>query len=189
MKIKGLNRFLLLLLSVLLAFLLAACGFTKNSGVTAVNNSVAENSESPTSNSKPLTESNHSKQTGNVESEKMINAKITVGDKVFPVKLYNNETTRALIVKLPMTVSMTELNGREKYYHLSENLPVKSTETPATIHAGEIMCWSSNSLVLFYNTFSNSNGGYVRLGYIEDISGLKEVLGKGDVQVTFEISN
>lgn len=188
MKIKGLNRFLLLLLSVLLAFLLTACGFTKTSGVTVASNSVAENLGSPTSKSKP-TESNHSKQTGNVESEKMINAKITVGDKVFPVKLYNNETTRALISKLPMTVNMTELNGREKYYHLSENLPVKSTEMPATIHAGEIMCWSSNSLVLFYNTYSNSYGGYVRLGYIEDISGLKEVLGKGDVQVTFEISN
>ena len=104
------------------------------------------------------------------------------------MKLYNNETTRALLAKLPMTVSMTELNGREKYYHLSEKLPTQATETPATIHEGEIMCWSSNSLVLFYNTFSNSYGGYVRLGYIEDIAGLKEILGKGAVQVTFEIS-
>ena len=51
------------------------------------------------------------------------------------------------------------------------------------------MCWSSNTLVLFYNTYSNSHGGYVKLGYIEDISGLKEALGKANVQVTFEISN
>ena len=188
MKIKGVDRFYLLLLSVLFASLLAACGFTKNSGVTVVNNSVAENSGAPMSNSKALTESNQSQQSNHVESEKRINAKITVGDKVFAVKLYNNETTRALLAKLPMTVSMTELNGREKYYHLSEKLPTQATETPATIHEGEIMCWSSNSLVLFYNTISNSYGGYVRLGYIEDIAGLKEILGKGAVQVTFEIS-
>ena len=186
MKIKGINRFILLLLSVLLAFLLTACSFTETSGVTAVSN--AENLGSPTSNFKALTESNQSQQSDHVESEKRINAKITAGDKVFAVKLYNNETTRALLAKLPMTVSMTELNGREKYYHLSEKLPTQATETPATIHEGEIMCWSSNSLVLFYNTFSNSYGGYVRLGYIEDIAGLKEILGKGAVQVTFEIS-
>lgn len=189
MKIKGLNRFLLLLLSVLLAFLLTACGFTKTTGVTAASNSVAKNWGSTTSNSNPLTESNHSKQISNVESEKMINAKIIIGNKVFTAKFYDNETTQALFSKLPMTVNMIELNGREKYYHLSEKLPAQSTETPAIIHAGEIMYWSSNSLVLFYNTFSNSYGGYVRLGYIEDIAGLKEVLGKGDAQVTFEISN
>ena len=112
MKIKGINRFILLLLSVLLAFLLTACSFTETSGVTAVSN--AENLGSPTSNFKALTESNQSQQSDHVESEKRINAKITVGDKVFAVKLYNNETTRALLAKLPMTVSMTELNGREK---------------------------------------------------------------------------
>jgi hypothetical protein len=87
-----------------------------------------------------------------------------------------------------MTVNMSELNGKEKYYHLLEKLPVRTTETPATIHAGEIMCWSSNSLVLFYNTYANSYGGYVKLGFIEDISGLKEALGQGNVQVTFEVS-
>jgi hypothetical protein len=75
------------------------------------------------------------------------------------------------------------------YYHFPEKLPVQATEQPAAIQAGEIMCWSSNSLVLFYNTFSNSYGGYVKLRYIEDISGLKEALGADNVQVTFEVSN
>lgn len=189
MKIKGLNRLLLLLVSMLLTFLLTAGGFTKDPGVTAASNAVAKKMGPTTSDPKLITESNHSKQTSNVESEKMINAKIIIGNEVFTAKFYDNQTSQTLFSKLPMTVTMIELNVREKYYHLSENLPVQSTEMPATIHAGEIMCWSSNRLVLFYNTFSNSYGGYVRLGYIEDVSGLKEVLGKGDVQVAFEISN
>lgn len=171
MKTKGSKRLFLLMLLVFLTFSLTACG---TSAVTP--------------NSKSYAESN-SKKNGDVESEKMISVKITVGNKVFTAKLYNNETTQALLLKLPMNINMTELNGKEKYYHLSENLPAQTTERPATIHAGEIMCWSSNSLVLFYNTHSNSYGGYVKLGYIEDISGLKESLGKENVEVRFEIKN
>lgn len=113
--------------------------------------------------------------------------KIVVGNKTFTAKMYDNETTRAFIAQMPMTVNMSELNGKEKYYHFPNDLPVGSTDWPVTIHAGEIMIWSSNSLVLFYNTFSNSYGGYVKLGYIEDISGLTSALGSGNVQITFSI--
>ncbi|QWU13774.1 hypothetical protein SAMN04487895_1012 [Paenibacillus sophorae] len=123
------------------------------------------------------------------EREEMITMNIKAGNTTFTAKLYDNETTRALIEQLPMTVRMSELNGREKYYDFPNNLPVGSTEEPATIHAGDIMLWSSNTLVLFYTTFSNSYGGYVKLGYIEDISGLTSALGTGSVQVTFSIND
>lgn len=136
---------------------------------------------------------NNTNQTNSTQEatgeKKMITMNITVGNKTFTAKMYNNETTQAFIKQLPMTVNMSELNGREKYYHLSSNLSAESTETPATINAGEIMCWSSNNLVLFYNTFSNSYGGYIKLGYIEDVSGLASALGTGNVQVTFAISD
>ena len=118
----------------------------------------------------------------------MINIAISVGGSSFSAKLYDNETTRALLAQFPLTLDMSELNGREKYYHLSENLPSPLTEKPATIYAGEIMLWSSNSLVLFYNTFSNSYGGYVKLGYVEHVTGLADALGSGSIQVTFTVS-
>lgn len=186
---KLLKRLFLLLLSVLLAFSLTACSAAKTPGKRVVDSSVTEKTSSTLPNSESSTKNDQSKENGVGEGEKLINAKIVVGNKVFTAKLYNKETTQALISKLPMTINMAELNGKEKYYHLPENLPTQLTEMPATIHAGEIMCWSSNSLVLFYNTYSNSYGGYVKLGYIEDISGLKEALGKENVQVTFEVSN
>jgi hypothetical protein len=121
--------------------------------------------------------------------KKMKTMKILIGSTVFLAKLYDNKTAQTFISQLPMTVDMTELNSKEKYYHLSKDLPVESTERPETICAGEIMCWSSNSLVLFYNTFSNSYNGYVRIGYIEDINGLASALGRGDVKVTFSLSD
>lgn len=89
---------------------------------------------------------------------------IKIGSETFTAKLYDNITTRAFVSQLPMTVNMTELNGKEKYYDLPNGMPVESTDQPQTIHEGEIMYWSSKSLVLFYQTFSNSYNGYVKLG-------------------------
>jgi hypothetical protein len=122
------------------------------------------------------------------EESSMMPILISVGNASFSAKLYDNETTRALLAQFPLSLNMSELNGKEKYYHFPENLPSPSTEKPATIHAGEIMLWSSNSLVLFYSTFSNAYGGYVRLGYVEEVTGLADSLGSGSVQVTFTVS-
>ncbi len=113
---------------------------------------------------------------------------ISVGGSSFSAKFYDNETTRALLVQFPLNLNMSELNSREKYYNLPENLPFSMAEKPETIHVGEIMLWSSNTLVLFYNTFSNSYGGYVKLGYVEDVTGLAGALGSGSVQVAFTVS-
>jgi len=129
-------------------------------------------------------------ETQNSPGEKpMTPITISVNDSSFSAKLYDNETTRALLAQFPLNLHMSELNGREKFYDLPADLPAASTEKPETIQSGEIMLWSSNTLVLFYNTFSNSYGGYVRLGYIEDVTGLADALGSGNAQVTFTISN
>jgi hypothetical protein len=61
-------------------------------------------------------------------------------------------------------------------------------ECAGTIRTGDLMCWSSNCLVLFYKTFS-SGYSYVRLGRIEDASGLEAALGKGNTTVTFAVDN
>lgn len=123
------------------------------------------------------------------EDDNMININIIVGDSVFLAKLYDNESTRAFLAQLPISVNMYDLNGNEKYYYLADDLPFESTEKPAVINTGDIMCWSDNCLVLFYKSFNNSYGGYVRLGYIDDVSGLSSALGSGNIEVTFAVNN
>jgi hypothetical protein len=144
----------------------------------------------PTPNLDKTTQLTPHKPTGasaiSTEESSMTKIHITTGSASFSAKLYDNETTRVLLAKFPLSLNMADLNGQEKYYHLLENLPSPATEKPATIRAGEIMLWSSDSLVLFYKTFSNSYGGYVRLGYVEDATGLAAALGGGSVHVTFE---
>lgn len=119
------------------------------------------------------------------EVGEMINITITAGGQSFQAKLYDNETTRAFLERLPMTVDMGELNSNEKYAYLSNSLPVNSGN-PSTIHTGDIMLFGSDCLVLFYEDFSTAYS-YTTLGYVEDISGFKEALGEGSVQVGFSI--
>lgn len=186
------KKILAVLLACMMLFSLAACGRNSDSNERNPSSQSGKAPESENKISETPQQKNNKNQTDSTQEatsgKKMITMNIKVGNKTFTAKMYDNETTQALIAQLPMTVNMSELNGREKYYNLSSNLPAKSTESPATINAGEIMCWSSNNLVLFYTTFSNSHGGYVKLGYIEDISGLASALGTGSVQVTFSVS-
>lgn len=111
--------------------------------------------------------------------------KIKIGDSTFTATLYDNATTAAFKILLPTKVNMTELNGNEKYVDLPTNLPTNALK-PGTIQAGDLMLWNSNTLVLFYKTFSTSYN-YTRLGKIDDVRGLSAAVGKGNVAVSFEL--
>ena len=115
------------------------------------------------------------------------NLKITIGAVSFSATLENNETAKALKRLLPMTVDMSELNGNEKYYYLSNGLPT-APSNPGTIRMGDLMLYGSTCVVLFYETFSTSYT-YTRLGRITNPSGLASALGSGSVNVTFEITD
>lgn len=119
------------------------------------------------------------------EEEEMTTIHITIGERTFDAALYDNETAKSFVESLPMTVNMSELNGNEKYYYLPDSLSMRS-ETPGQIQAGDLMLFGSDCLVLFYETFSTSYS-YTPLGRIGDPSGLAEVVGSGDVEVTFAL--
>ena len=121
------------------------------------------------------------------ENEMNRNIIVRVGDRSFSATLKENATTRAFAALLPMTVTMNEMNGNEKYHYLSENLPTDSYRL-GTIRNGDLMLYGSNCLVLFYETFSSSYS-YTRLGRLDNPSGLASVLGRGNVTVTFETNN
>ncbi len=110
--------------------------------------------------------------------------KITVGTRHFTATCYTNATATAFSAQLPMTITMTELNGNEKYGDLPKALPTNASN-PGTIENGDLMLYGSGTLVLFYKTFSTSYN-YTRIGRIENPSGLAAALGSGNAKVTFE---
>jgi hypothetical protein len=112
---------------------------------------------------------------------------IQVGNRKFTVLLFDNNTTRALIARMPMTISMSELNGNEKYYYMPDSLPADE-RSAGNIHTGDLMLYGSDCLVLFYKNFSTAYR-YTKLGLIEDTSDLADALVSGSVQVTFSIKS
>jgi hypothetical protein len=112
--------------------------------------------------------------------------KISIDSEIFIATVYNNATSTAFIAKLPMTINMKELNGNEKYSDLPDNLPTNASN-PSTIQEGDLMIYGSNTLVLFYKTFSTSYS-YTRVARIDNPSGLATALSSGNIKVKFELN-
>lgn len=108
---------------------------------------------------------------------------LKVGSKNFKAHLYENDSSKAFLDLLPLTIDMSELNGNEKYYYLPQELPT-SQESIRNIKTGDLMLYGSDCLVLFYDSFQTSYQ-YTKLGSIEDISGFADALGDKNVKVTF----
>ena len=109
---------------------------------------------------------------------------IKIGDKEFAATFYDNDTAAALKNMFPLTLDMKELNGNEKYYYLPNSLPT-DTESVGTINEGDIMLYGSDCLVVFYKTFSTPYS-YTKIGHIDDVTGLSDAVGSGNVTVVFE---
>ena len=107
-----------------------------------------------------------------------------IGDKEYSVVLNDNNTTKALRELLPMTVTMAEFNGNEKYYLLHNSLPSRP-EHIGQIKSGDVMLFGDDSLVVFYKDFKTTYS-YTRIGHIENAADLEQTLGRGSVIITFE---
>lgn len=120
-----------------------------------------------------------------VKRKQVKNVDVIVNGKNFRAELADTAAAQELAKKLPMTINMKELNGNEKYYYLSSDLPV-SENVSGKIKTGDIMLYGSDCLVFFYKNFQTSYH-YTRIGKITDPEGFASALGKGNVQVTIQI--
>ena len=108
---------------------------------------------------------------------------LSIGDRSFTATMEQNSTAEAFRALLPLTLEMQELNGNEKYYYLSQALPANRTKV-GTIHAGDIMLYGDNCVVVFYETFTTTYQ-YTPIGHITNLEGLKSALGNSKVTITF----
>lgn len=110
-------------------------------------------------------------------SDSMNSVNIKINGREYNLNLEDNNTTKELLNILPLSISMNELNGNEKYYYLDNNLSTNSYN-PSTINKGDVMLYGSNCLVIFYKSF-DTNYSYTKIGHIDNL----DDLGSDNVEV------
>lgn len=111
--------------------------------------------------------------------------KITVNGRTLTATIEDNATTRAIMQKLPMTLPMMDLYGREMCYRFPDALPADNART-RSYEVGEIVYYPPmHSFVIMYA----QNGERFQMQTIGRIdSGIEIFDGIGDINVLFEKS-
>lgn len=120
-----------------------------------------------------------------IQAQSTRKIQLSVGTSRFVATTYDNTVANAFLELLPISISMNELNGNEKYYFLSVNLPTNAS-VPEIIHSGDLLLWGQNCLVLFYETFLTTYS-YSKIGFVEDATELQAALGSGNPMIKFEL--
>lgn len=155
---------------------LAACGAGNNSTETEEETTAADNTvEEEVTAADNMVE----------EVQTVMKMQVQAGDSIFTATLEDNPAVDAFVNMLresPVTLEMSDYSGFEKVGGLKTTLPASNSQI--TTHAGDIVLYNSNQIVIFYGSNSWS---YTRLGRIDNLDGWEEALGSGDVTVTFSI--
>ncbi len=108
------------------------------------------------------------------------NVKVIIKNKEYILNLESSETAKEIYNLFPLELSMSELNGNEKYAYLDKTVKT-SPKNIKEIHKGDVMLYGNNCLVIFYKTFQTTYQ-YTKIGTIKDL----DDLGNQDLIVKFE---
>ena len=109
--------------------------------------------------------------------ERVSKVNIVIDNKEYILNLENNDSVLELVSMLPLSVTMNELNGNEKYVYLDKKITTNEIR-PKNITSGDVMLYGDNCLVIFYKSFETSYS-YTKIGHIDNLS----ELGKTNVNV------
>ena len=109
--------------------------------------------------------------------------KLMIGDQEVSVVWEDNESVdalRELVRSGPLTISMSMYGGFEQAGPIGTSLPRKDVQT--TTAAGDIVLYSGNQIVVFYDT---NSWAYTRLGKITALTSqeLTDLLSNGDITI------
>ncbi len=127
------------------------------------------------SSKKVVTPKNNKEEKEVIERVSKVN--IVIDNKEYILNLENNDSVLELVSMLPLSVTMNELNGNEKYVYLDKKITTNEIR-PKNITSGDVMLYGDNCLVIFYKSFETSYS-YTKIGHIDNLS----ELGKTNVNV------
>jgi hypothetical protein len=113
--------------------------------------------------------------------------RLKIGDKDVTATLIDSETTRDFVSLLPLTLTMNDLFGREKFGHLPRAISEGGKRT-RTYDVGDVIYWSPGpDVAMFYRHDGQSipSPGLIVMGKID--SGVEALNVPGSMQVTIEV--
>ena len=111
---------------------------------------------------------------------------VQVGEYNFTATLESNTAVKEFVDMMkeePVTINMDDYSGFEKVGSLGRSLTTSNSQT--TTHAGDIVLYSGNNIVMFYGSNSWS---YTRIGKIDDLTDWEKALGSGSITAVFTVA-
>ena len=166
-----------LVLLFIFMILLTSCGKSTNSSTPSNTDEPSTTITTPSDDNQTIKED----ETANMELTLKIN------DIEVDVIWTDNDSVRTLknLAKDGLTINMSKYGGFEQVGSIGSTLP--SADTRITTNPGDIVLYSSNQIVLFYdsNTWSYTKLGHINLSKSE----LTDLLGDEDVVITVIFNN
>ena len=166
---------IILFLSVLLCFTIAACAEQKTEQSDTQNST--EVSENQSANSQELESSNSTETSGTPETGAR-KIKLAIDGQEFDVTLYHTPAANALYDMLPLELTFEDFNGIEKIAYMENELPTEGEPDEFDPDVGDLCLYAPwGNLSIFYKDFRSSNG-LISLGHID--SGMDIISGKSE---------
>lgn len=111
---------------------------------------------------------------------------ITVGEHEFWAAFEDNVSAqefKELLEQGPITVSMDDYGGFEKVGPLGTTLTC--SDESITTQPGDVILYQGSQITIYY---APNSWNFTKLAKIEDVSDLKEKLGKGSIEATFSLA-
>ena len=135
------------------------------------------------------TTNNLDEDTKNKEKINMNEIIIKVNGRTLNVKLEDNTSSKAFVEKLKngdITISAHDYGNFEKVGNLGFSLP--TNDKNITTEAGDLILYQGNQITLYYDT---NSWNFTKLGKVQNVSQdeLKNILGSGNVELTFSLND
>lgn len=176
--------FLIIIIIAVITILFIASSNKENSTMKNYLNANIENQFSANQTNDSINDINDS-----TEREDNMKLYIKVNNRILTATLENNSSVDALIEKLEqndITIDMEDYANFEKVGSLGFDLP--KNDKQITTQAGDIILYQGNQITIYYDT---NSWNFTKLGKIDNITQeeLREILGAGDITVTFSLEN
>ena len=129
------------------------------------------------------------KNSNNMEKINMDEIIIKVNGRVLNVKLEDNTSAKSFAEKLKsgdITINAHDYGNFEKVGNLGFSLP--TNDKNITTEAGDLILYQGNQITLYYDT---NSWNFTKLGKVQNVlqNELKEILGSGNVELTFSLND